>query len=258
MSVNDGAYPLFSGNSLSEETVLSGFQWRIQKFLKSYGRIYYLLIKLFGPVFDNPSFQRKIRNLLKTYDERSIILNLGSGPSHYMGRKDIINIDISPYREVDIVADVLDLPIESGTVDLIINVAMLEHVIDPKTVVDEMHRILKRGGKVICYLPFIQPFHAAPNDFQRWTQEGIRRLFSCFDRVEISIGCGPTSGMLWVFQEWLSILLSFGSKTLHDILFLVLMVFTAPIKVFDTFMVKLPYAEKIASGFYVIGQKENK
>lgn len=251
----DGAHPLFSGDRFSEEQVLSGFQWRLQNFLKSHGRIYYLLIKLFSPVFDHPSSQRKIRNLLKTYGEGSIILNLGSGPSHYMGREDIVNIDLSPYREVDIVADVLDLPIGSGTVDLIINVAMLEHVVDPKTVVDEMHRILKGGGKIICFLPFIQPFHAAPNDFQRWTREGIGRLFSCFDHVEISMGCGPTSGMLWVVQEWLSILLSFGSKTLHDIFFLVLMVCTAPIKIFDTFMVKLPYAEKIASGFYVIGQK---
>jgi len=56
-------------------------------------------------------------------------------------------------------------------------------------------------------------------------------------------------------QEWLSILLSFGSKTLHDILFLALMVITAPIKMLDMLMVKLPYAEKIASGFYVIGEK---
>jgi len=132
---------------------------------------------------------------------------------------------------------------------------MLEHVIDPKTVVEEMHRILKGGGRVICYLPFIVPFHAAPFDFQRWTREGIRRLFSCFDHVEVSIGGGPTSGMPWVFQEWLSILLSFGNKMLHDIVFLILIVCTAPIKTLDILMVKFPYAEKIASGFYVIGQK---
>jgi len=242
---------------LAEPRAESGFQWKIQSLLKSYGALYYFLIKVFSPVLINPFSQRKIQRILKDFDEDSIILNFGSGPMYYMNRKDIINVDLSCFDEVDIIANVANLPVENETVDLVINVAMLEHVAEPQKVVGEMHRILKPGGRVICYVPFMVPFHAAPNDFHRWTVSGIQKLFSCFGHVDISVGCGPTSAMLWVFQEWLSVLLSFGSKTLHDILFLALMIFSAPIKLLDLFMAKLPHAEKVASGFYVFGKKEN-
>ena len=99
------------------------------------------------------------------------------------------------------------------------------------------------------------PFHAAPDDFYRWTISGARELFSQFSEVDVFVGAGPASGFLWVLQEWLSILLSFGSKTLHDILFLTLMGLTWPVKFLDLFMVKLPYAENIASGFCVVAKK---
>ena len=85
------------------------------------------------------------------------------------GRKDIINIDIFAFNEVDIVADAEGIPIENNSADLIICVALLEHVKDPQAVVAEMHRIVKSNGEVFCFIPFMQPFHAAPNDFQRWT-----------------------------------------------------------------------------------------
>jgi len=240
---------------LPQSTAGPGLQGKVQNILKSHGGIYYFLIKIFSPVFIHPLHQRHIRKILKAYDKKNVILNLGSGPTYFFGRKDIINIDIYSYKEVDIVADAAHLPIENESADLIINIAMLEHVSDPETVVKEMHRIMKRGGRVISYLPFMVPFHAAPHDFQRWTIMGIKALFSCFDNVEVFVGCGPTSGMLWVFQEWLSILLSFGNKTVHDILLLGLMVVTAPVKILDAFMVKLPYAERIASGFYMFGEK---
>jgi ubiquinone/menaquinone biosynthesis C-methylase UbiE len=153
------------------------------------------------------------------------------------------------------VADVAALPIEDESVDLIVNIALLEHVPDPLSVVQEMYRVLKRSGKAICYLPFMSPFHAAPNDFQRWTAAGIRSLFSSFQHLEVSIGYGPTSGVLWVFQEWFSVLLSFGSKKVHDILFLGLMFLTAPVKILDVILVRFPYADRVASGFYVFGEK---
>ncbi|MDY6971173.1 MAG: methyltransferase domain-containing protein [Thermodesulfobacteriota bacterium] len=193
---------------------------------------------------------------MNQYNEQNIIMNLGSGPTHYMNRNDLINVDIFAFDEVDLVADATDLPVEDESADLIINCAMLEHVGKPETIVREMRRIAKQGAQFICYLPFIVPFHAAPDDFHRWTISGARTLFEAeFVEVEVIVGAGPTSGLLWVLLEWLSTLLSFGSKTLHDIILLALMVFTSPIKLLDLLMVKLPYAENVASGFCVIGRK---
>jgi hypothetical protein len=118
-----------------------------------------------------------------------------------------------------------------------------------------MYRILKPGGSILCFAPFMQPFHAAPFDFQRWTVPGLRVLFARFPYIRIGIGAGPTSGMLWVLQQWLAILCSFGSKVLHDIIFIILMAVTFPIKFFDFILIKHPYAEKIAGGFYILAGK---
>jgi len=255
VTLQNKALCFLPGDRRPKKTVENTLLEKIQDVLKKYGRFYYFLIYGFSPVLPSPVWIKKRSELINAYGEDKVILNLGSGPMHIVGRTDIINVDVFAYHEVDIVADVTDLPIEDNSVDLIINTGLLEHVDEPKKVIQEMIRVLRDGGKVVCYLPFMVPFHAAPYDYYRWTILGAQKLFSEFYHIEIGIGSGPTSGMLYVLQEWLSILLSFGSKTLHDILFLALMVITAPIKMLDVLMVKLPYAEKIASGFYVIGEK---
>ena len=214
-----------------------------------------MLVNIFAPVLMNTKYKAKIKSLLQKYDYDSVILNLGSGPQFIGDRKDIINLDAFAFNEVDIVADVHDLPIMDNTVDLVLNISLLEHVPQPEKVVEEMYRILKPGGEIIACLPFMMPFHAAPFDHYRWTQPGIKELFSLYQIYEIDIAYGPTSGMLWVLQEWMAIILSFGFKTLHDIAFLILMVVMSPIKLLDKLLNKYPFAEKIASGFYINAQK---
>jgi SAM-dependent methyltransferase len=172
-----------------------------------------------------------------------------------MGRSDIINIDIFDFDDVDLIADANRLPLYSRSADLVINKVMLEHVATPEIIVNEMYRLVKTNGWIICYLPFMVPYHAAPDDYHRWTISGIKTLFKDFDELEILIGCGPTSAFLWIFQEWLSLLCSFGNKTLHDVVLLSLMVFTFPLKFLDLFIVHIPYAENISSIFCLIGKK---
>lgn len=254
-TVQNNALCFLPGDRTPAGTTGKGLKSNIQEKLKRHGKTYKTLLKLFKPVFANPVYRKKCRKILRQYDDRSIILNLGSGPSVYLNREDIINVDIFAFDAVDLVADASRLPIEDESADLIINCAMLEHVQRPEAIVNEMFRVSKKGAQIICYLPFIVPFHAAPDDFYRWTSSGAKTLFAGFDELEVFAGAGPTSGLLWVFQEWLSILFSFGSKTLHDIIFLVLMTITSPIKLLDILMLRLPCAENIASGFCVIGRK---
>jgi len=232
-----------------------GFRGRIQNRLKYHGRLYALLRHILKPGLANPHATQRCKHLLGKFDESSIILNMGSGPDVYMGRSDIINIDIFDFDEVDLIADAADLPLTSNVADLIINRAMLEHVPRPKIIVKEMHRLLKPGGWIICYLPFMVPFHAAPDDYHRWTISGIKTLFKDFDELEILIGCGPASAFLWIFQEWFSVLCSFGSKKLHDVLLLSMMMLTFPLKFLDLYMVHLPYAENFSSIFCAIAKK---
>jgi SAM-dependent methyltransferase len=193
---------------------------------------------------------------LGKYSPEHIILNIGSGPTYFNRREDIINVDVCKYDEVDMVSDIIDLPIEDEKVDFIISIAILEHVEKANAAVQEMFRILKPEGDVFCYVPFMVPFHGAPQDFHRWTILGLEKLFSDFEVAEIGIGAGPTSGLLWIFQEWLAIFLSFGSRILHDGILLILLVITMPFKFIDMVLVHFPHAEKIASGFYVVAKKK--
>jgi len=255
--IKDKSISFLPGENKPSNTAGISLIGNIQDRLKRYGWLYYGLIQIFKPVWRSRSLTALLQDLLLRYGTESVVLNLGSGPRVYKKRLDIINVDLFGFKEIDMIADASDLPIEDNVVDLVLNQAMLEHVKNPDVVVSEMHRILRPGGEALCYLPFISPFHAAPYDFNRWTVEGVRELFQAFDQTEIGIGGGPTSGMLWVFQEWLSLLLSFGSRRLHDIIFIILMSVTAPIKLIDIFLINHPYANRIASGFYILAKKKD-
>jgi len=234
----------------------TGLLTSFQNFLKTHGRIYYFLLNVFEPVWPSTAYRRTIKKLLRKYDREHIVLNMGSGPTYFNERRDLINVDFHPYEEVDIVADITDLPVADGTIDFIINIAVLEHVEQVHMAVREMFRILKPGGEVLCYVPFIVPFHGAPQDFHRWTMLGMEKLFANYEILETGIGCGPTSGLLWIFQEWTAILFSFGSKKLHDVILLFLLIVLMPLKVIDIILARFPHAEKIASGFYIVASKK--
>jgi len=67
---------------------------------------------------------------------------------------------------------------------------------------------------------------------------------------------GPTSGMLWVIQEWIAILISFGNKYIHTIVLIVMMILTFPIKFLDIFLINNSLAKNISSAFTYIGKKQ--
>ena len=65
----------------------------------------------------------------------------------------------------------------------------------------------------------------APSDLSAGTK-GLKCSFSKFNNVEINLS---HPRMLWILQEWIALVLSFGGRTLRHC-FLVTMVLTAPLK----------------------------
>jgi SAM-dependent methyltransferase len=254
-TVQNRALCFLPGDRIPAKSAGEGLLGKFQGWLKQWGRIYYALLYVFAPVLPSVAQIKAMRQCLAANGTDQVILNLGSGPNRVSSREDIINVDIFAFDQVDVVADATDLHFENDVADLILNTAMLEHTPNPQKVVQEMHRVLRPNGVCYCFLPFIAPFHAAPHDYYRWTLSGIETLFAEFESVDIGIGAGPMSGFLYVLIEWLSILLSFGSKQIHDILFLLLLVLLAPFKLLDLILVYFPYAERVAGGFFVVGKK---
>jgi len=218
--------------------------------LKKFSKLYYFLINAISPVFAGREQKHFISNYV---NNDKITLNVGSGNSKILDN--ICNVDIFAYDNVDVVCDIADLPFLDNSIDVVFNSAVLEHVPNPQKVVDEMYRVLKQGGVIYTAFPFIQGFHASPYDFTRVTEEGIKVLHQDFELIEVKPYGGPTSGMLWVLQEWIAILFSFGNKKLHILIYLFVMVITAPLKVLDYVLIKHPLAKNISSGFVYVGKK---
>jgi len=192
--------------------------------------------------------------IIKNIGADKIIVNLGSGPKKL--REDIINIDFHPFNNVDIVANIGNLPFRDNSVDIIINEAVLEHSKNPQALVKEMYRVLKPGGLIYITTVFVASFHSSPNDYYRWSKEGLRELLRDFEEKETGVICGPTSAMLSIFNEWLATLFSFGLKYLHQILLLIFIIITSPLKLLDYLISKFSSAQNIAYGFYYIGKKK--
>jgi SAM-dependent methyltransferase len=225
---------------------------RLKNRFKKYTKLYDFLIYLVSPVFSDNNADKFIkRNCISN----KIAINIGSGNSKIS--KSVTNVDIFNYENVDIVCDIARLPFKDDSIDIILNIAVLEHVPNPQAVVNEIYRVLKPGGIVFTEFPFIQGFHASPYDFTRVTHEGIRTLHADFEEIEVKPFGGPTSGMLWVFQEWLAIVLSFGSKRLYMFFYLVMMFLTFPVKYLDLILIHYPMAKVISSGFVYIGNKRD-
>ena len=50
-----------------------------------------------------------------------------------------------------------------------------------------MYRILREGGKIFVYAPFLYPYHGGKiyGDYYRFTKDGIKYMFRDFKKVEI-------------------------------------------------------------------------
>jgi SAM-dependent methyltransferase len=225
---------------------------KLKTVFKEWNKIYDLLIKVLSPVF----IQMKLKKFIKeNIHNETVALNLGSGNSNLSEK--ITNVDIFPYENVNVCCDINNIPLADDSVDVVINIAVLEHVTSPEKVMDEIYRILKKGGIVYTYFPFIQPYHASPHDYSRRTIEGMKILHQKFDIREIRIGAGPTSGFLWVFQEWLALLLSFGIKRIHHYVYLFIMMVTFPLKYLDLILSKFSSSNILSSAFILIAKKND-
>lgn len=125
---------------------------------------------------------------------------------------DYKTLDIEARYRPDIVASIYKIPLPSESMGAIICKSVLEHLEEPGQAVSEMRRILKPGGKILAYVPFIYPYHARAGvyrDYLRFSEDALRYLFRDFRSVEIrKVGGYFRALMFFVpFQHRLKIIL---------------------------------------------------
>jgi SAM-dependent methyltransferase len=165
-------------------------------------------------------------------------------------------VDIMPGPGVDIVADAHDMHvIPDNSVDMVMSISVLEHVRYPEKVVAEMYRILKPGGLIYINVPFIFPFHSDPDDFRRWTSDGILILCENFERIASGWNRGPASTMHELLVKFAALLFSFNSQRLYGVMLDVFGWAFFWVKYMDVWMAKHPNAKVLHAGTYFLGRK---
>ena len=215
---------------------------------KEIGKMFYR-----GGIFHHTKNYSNFVERFSGYTDKKII-NIGSGGHDQI--KNAINID--PYRagENTIKAFGENMPFEGGTIDLALCIAVLEHVKEPEKIVQEIKRVLKNDGEIYVEIPFLQPFHAAPDDYQRWTLPGLKYLLRDFDELDSGVAGGPGSTLAWIMIETSQII--FKNKILSNISKNITKILVFPFKYLDRFLVKKPDAYKVASAVYFHGRKLTK
>lgn len=186
-------------------------------------------------------------------DEPPLVLNVGGGPRRESA--DEITLNIGPFSNVDLVGDGQRIPVADATFDGVFSLAVLEHVPDAPRVVSEMLRVLKPGGWLYSEVPFIFFFHGYPSDFQRYTLEGMRRLFAGLEEPHFGMTHGPVSAALQSGNMALQLLLPARPRLLRRAFNGAYRLAFFPFKYLDLLVRDHPDAHIAAGGFYVIGRK---
>ena len=223
----------------------------IRTFFKRWPKFYYFIAAVFGPMLMGGLSPRAF---LSRYPRQGKTLNIGSGP--HVISAGITNIDIYPYPGVAIVAPADSVPLPSGSAARIISNTVLEHVADPISAVAEMHRLLEKGGVAYVTVPFLYPYHSSPHDYQRWTIEGVRILFSEFEIVELGVRAGPFSALTAYLCHLFGVIFSFGYAPLESVLVNCSMFVFFPVKFLDLIFSHWPQADRVSAILYLVVRKK--
>lgn len=160
----------------------------------------------------------------------------------------LVAFDIYRSARTQFVADAHSIPLDDGSVDGVVIQAVLEHVLEPERVVDEIWRVLQPGGVVYAETPFLQHVHEGAYDFTRFTESGHRYLFRKFALIRSGVSGGAGTQLMWSIDYFVrGVFRSRLAGKLFKLLF-------AWLRVFDR-IIPEAYASDAASGVYFMGSK---
>lgn len=115
-----------------------------------------------------------------------------------------IRVDINGESKPDIIADLnKPLPLGDDSADAVFLFSVIYIIEKPEELIREIIRILKKGGKLYLYSPFIFNESREPNDYLRFTSQGLERLLrdGGFSDFEITPVGGRFTSALYLAEK---------------------------------------------------------
>jgi SAM-dependent methyltransferase len=202
------------------------------------------------PHAQDDSYIRIVRSLPAS----STGLDLGSGSGRI--RPDAITLDSNPSSGADVIGDGAALPFPDGHFDYVWCNAMLEHVPHPERVAAEIVRTLKPGGLAIVQVPFLENVHSWPEDYFRFTIQGLRVLFRGLEEVKTGVSAGASQVLPDLLQYYAT---GFAELQQGGLLINLWCIFVGfwllPIRLLDRVLHRRPSHWKWARAYYFVGRK---
>jgi len=121
----------------------------------------------------------QLKDVLNKFNGRILDVGCGDLVSRYDFKiEGYVGIDIIRSNSISVIGDIHHLPFKSKCFDNCVCNNVLEHVNQPKRVLDEIYRVLKSGGALYVCVPFLEEKHSDPFDFQRFTDQGLKYIVS--------------------------------------------------------------------------------
>jgi SAM-dependent methyltransferase len=182
----------------------------------------------------------------------SVCVSIGGGPTRAHPR--LLNLNIGPFPNVDIVADAHQLPYADNSVDAIHCEAVFEHLHTPTAAAAEIFRVLKSRGKAYVCTPFLQTYHGYPSHYQNFTLTGHVALF---ERAGLKIlESGTCVGPTFVLRNMVSVFVAnYTPFPINFLLRAIWAVISLVIAPFDILLRKRHDSHIMASTTYLLAEK---
>ena len=152
---------------------------------------------------------QRLMKLLLTNKKTARVLIIGGGTIgqgieclYKDARIELVSFDIYVSPNIQFVADGHNIPLPDDSFDAVLIQAVLEHVLEPNTVVSEIYRVLRQDGLVYAETPFLQHVHEGAYDFTRYTESGHRYLFKNFESISSGSCGGAGTQLLWSIDNF--------------------------------------------------------
>jgi uncharacterized protein YbaR (Trm112 family) len=205
-----------------------------------------------------PGYSRwKERIVIKSLLDGQVVLDFGAG-RQALDDPCIVRLDLTLNPYVDVVGDVEHLPFADESIDFAFGGAVMEHVAHPARALDEVRRVLKRGGYLYLDWSFLQAYHGYPHHYTNVTLDGLRTMLKDFRILEL--GVAPFHGPAFALRSVIGTYIEhFEPRTRLEREFLDLLhrVVWHPLDDFDR---RIPRAEwfRVAAATYAFAVRQDK